>query len=97
MRKPRTPITTQSAFTEVAASRVSMLKTRSVLREISPKKTDFNARLMGLKGGLIFEALKYRKDTVVLGALINLKRQTTGLLARVLDMLSQVLLNDAAL
>jgi len=67
------------------------------LREISPKSTDFNARLMGLKGGLIFEALKYRKDTVVLGALVNLKRQTTGLLARVLDMLSKVLLNDAAL
>ena len=97
MRKPRTPITTQSAFTEVAASRVSMLKTRSALREISPKKTDFNARLMGLKGGLIFEALKYRKDTVVLGALVNLKRQITGLLARVLDMLSKVLLNDVAL
>ena len=52
---------------------------------------------MGLKGGLIFEALKYRKGTVVLGALINLKRQTTGLLARVLDMLSKVLLTDAAL
>jgi hypothetical protein len=29
--------------------------------------------------------------------LVNLKRQTTGLLARVLDMLSKVLLNDAAL
>ena len=52
---------------------------------------------MGLKGGLIFEALKYRKDTDVLGALVNLNRQTTGLLARVLDILSEVLLNDAAL
>ena len=52
---------------------------------------------MRLKGGLIFGALKYRKDTVVLGALVNLKRKTTGLLARVLDMLSKVLLHDAAL
>jgi len=52
---------------------------------------------MGLKSGLIFEALKYRKDLDVLGALVNLKRQTTNRLASVLDMLSKVLLNNAAL
>ena len=52
---------------------------------------------MGLKSGLIFEALKYQIDSIVRGALVNLKRQTTGLLARVLDMLSEVLLNNAPL